>query len=296
MKENKYAVAIGVFDGLHIGHKTVIEQATALREEGLHPAVFTFSMTGALKRGGMLVSDEFKMKLLREMGIERIESPAFSTFAGMNGERFVTEKLIGEMNAAAICCGYDFRFGSGRACGTDELKEICEKHGVKLIVMPKVELDGEAVSSSRIRAALEEGDMEKVNRMLGWNFSFELEVVHGRKLARSLGFPTLNQRWPGENTVPRFGVYGSKAYVDGKSYSAVTNIGVKPTVAENGEEGVLAETHISGYSGDLYGKKVKVELLRFLRPEQKFDSIESLKKQMGSDVEQSGKLLKENCK
>ena len=292
MSENKYAVAMGVFDGLHIGHSAVIKQAVAMREEGLIPAVFTFSMTVSPKKSGMIISDETKTKLLYEMGVEKIYMPEFSSFAGMDGESFVREKLVGEMKAAAVCCGYDFRFGKGRACGTKELAELCEKYGVKLAVLPEVTLEGEEVSSSRVRTAIAQGELETAEKLLGRRFSFELEVMHGRKLARSLGFPTINQKWAGESIVPKFGVYAAKAYVDGRCYPAVTNIGVKPTVAQNGEDGVLAETYIEGYSGDLYGEKVKVELIKFVRPERKFGSIEQLKEQIMRDAALSREISK----
>ena len=292
MSENKYAVAMGVFDGLHIGHSAVIQQAVSMRSEGLIPAVFTFSMTASPKKSGMIISDDEKTRLLREMGVEKIYMPQFSSFAGMDGESFVREKLLGEMKAAAVCCGYDFRFGKGRAWGTKELGELCEKYGIRLTVLPEVTLGGEEVSSSKVREAIAEGDMETASKLLGRSFSFELEVMHGRKLARSLGFPTINQKWPEENVVPKYGVYAAKAYVDGVGHPAVTNVGVKPTVAQNGEDGVLAETYIEGFSGELYGRFVKVDLIKFLRPEKKFGSIDELKAQIMQDAAESGEISK----
>ena len=290
MDKNRYAVAIGVFDGVHRGHMAVIDSAAALESEGLVPAAFTFSMADSPKRGGMLISDELKREYLLKAGIKRIESPKFADFAEMDGESFVRETLIGRMNAAAVCCGGDFRFGCGRACGIGELREICARFGVRVYVAPEVTDGGEPVSSSRIRAAIAEGDIEAANRMLGREYEFELEVRHGRRLAGRLGFPTINQIWPESFVLPRFGVYASRAFLGEKSYTAVTNIGVKPTVVEDGGEGVLAETYIEGFSGDLYGSRVRVALLGFMRPERRFGSIDELKAQIKQDAADAGNI------
>ena len=293
MYDNGYAVAVGVFDGVHIGHMAVIESAVALEKEGLVPAAFTFSMSGSPKTGGMLISDGLKREYLMRAGIKRIESPDFHEFASMDGESFVRETLVGGMSARAVCCGGDFRFGCGRSCGIAELRDICARSGVKLYVAPEVTDGGEPVSSSRIRAAIAAGDIETANRLLGRRYEFELEVRHGRRLAGRLGFPTINQLWPERFVTPRFGVYASRAHIGGESFAAVTNIGVKPTVVEDGGEGVLAETYIEGFSGDLYGSRVRVELYGFMRPERRFDSIDELKAQIMRDAADAERMAEE---
>ncbi len=290
MDNNGYAVAIGIFDGVHIGHMAVIDSAVALKKEGLVPAAFTFSIADSPKTGGMLISDELKREYLSKAGIERIESPDFSEFASMDGESFVRRRLIGEMNARAVCCGYDFRFGRGRACGTDELRDICARCGVRVYVAPEVTDSGLPVSSSRIREAIAAGDVSTANRLLGREYEFETQVSHGRRLAGRLGFPTINQKWPERFVTPRFGVYASRARIGGESYAAVTNIGVKPTVVENGGDGVLAESYIEGFSGDLYGCRVRVALVDFMRPERKFGSIDELKAQIMRDAAEAERL------
>ena len=290
MSDKRRAVAIGVFDGMHLGHLAVINSAISLRETGLEPAVFTFSLSGSPKKGGMIITDEEKQRLLAKLGVDVVESPEFASFAGLDGESFVKERLIAGLGASAVCCGYDFRFGRGRSCGVDELRDICGRCGLELHVAAAVTDGGEPVSSSRVREALTEGDVKTANRLLGRSYSFELEVGHGRRLAGRLGFPTINQRWPEECVIPRFGVYASKVSVGGDIRAAVTNIGIKPTVAENGEDGVLAETYIEDYSGDLYGRMVRVELLDFMRPEKKFGSLEELRGQVLSDAK-AAKLI-----
>ena len=186
--------------------------------------------------------------------------------------------------ARRLCCGEDFRFGRGARGDTALLQTLCDRRGVELTVVPPVKEGGEKVSSTRIRAAVEAGDISLANRLLGRPFGFSLEVIHGNHIGTGLGTPTINQAIPEGFVLPRFGVYASWCRVGGEYFYGVTNVGVKPTV---GSDRVLAETWMPEFQGDLYGKRVRVFLLEFLRPEKKFGSLEELKAAIQTNGEQA---------
>ncbi|MCL2694308.1 MAG: FAD synthetase family protein, partial [Oscillospiraceae bacterium] len=163
---NKTCVALGYFDGVHVGHKTVINAALALKQ--FEPAVFTFNN----RESGNITTDDTKKKLISELGIGRIFSYDFERIKDYSPERFVSEVLLGELGAGSVCCGYDFRFGKGRTADADELTKICEKLGIETIVVPPVEVGGVAVSSTLIRELIVKGDTERANRLLGYELSY----------------------------------------------------------------------------------------------------------------------------
>ncbi|MCL2637150.1 MAG: bifunctional riboflavin kinase/FAD synthetase [Oscillospiraceae bacterium] len=271
-------VALGYFDGVHLGHKEVIKTALSLTQ--YESAVFTFNN----READNITTDEAKKKLLTNLGVKQIFSYDFEETKNFSAEEFVSEILIKELRAGAVCCGFDFRFGKGAEAGTDELMRICERHRIVTIIVPPVELGGTAVSSSAIRKLIADGDVESANKLLGHELFYELEVVGGNKQGRTIGFPTINQNMPKDCTALRFGVYSSRVAIKSKRnlYRGITNIGVKPTAGENNN--VTIETHIIGYDGDLYGKSIEVNLLKFIRPEKKFNSFEELTKQIKEDL------------
>ena len=274
--EKKYsAVALGLFDGVHLGHRAVLKAAAVQKQQGLMPCAFTFPSESAAKKGtgGFIYGDSEKADILtEECGIERIYSPPFADICGMEGAEFAEEILRGELNAAFVCCGNDFRFGKGASCGTAELRSF-----------------GERVSSTLIRRLLAEGDTERANTLLGSPYTIMKTVSRGAQLGRTIGFPTANQLFDAGQLVPRYGVYASLTVIDGKSYLSMTDIGMKPTVDYGGAP--LAETYIHGFSGDLYGSPLRVSLLRFIRPEMKFSSLDELKAQIGRDVQSALNIL-----
>lgn len=215
-----------------------------------------------------------KERLLEDAGISTLYSLDFAQVRDWQAEDFVRRVLFGACNARRLCCGEDFRFGKGAAGDVALLRSLCQEAGVELYVVPPVEDGGEKVSSTRIRKAVEAGDIPTANRLLGRPFGFSLEVIHGNHIGTGLGTPTINQAIPEGFVLPRFGVYASWCRVGGQFFYGVTNVGVKPTV---GSDKVLAETWMPEFSGDLYGKRVRVFLLEFLRPERKFASLEELK-------------------
>ncbi len=279
------AVAVGFFDGLHLGHMEVVKET--FRHDGA-PAMFTFHSDTALpkrEKTENLLSNDMKLEKLAKTGLEYIYSPDFDTVRNYTAEDFIVRVLMKIMNAETVVCGFDFRLGAGGGCDAEQFKKLCADHGIDTVIIPPFSLDGLIVHSTVIKNLIKEGSIEQANRLLGYNFGFEGEVIYGSRLGRTLGFPTVNQIFPENIVMPRFGVYTSTAEVDGVIRSSVTNIGVKPTVGYKDKP--LSETHINDFDGDLYGKTVRVRLGRFLRPEMKFDSVERLKEQLAIDKSKS---------
>lgn len=276
--EGELAAALGSFDGLHLGHRQVI--GNTLSAPGLRPAVITFQQNPSVslqkKPVPLLTTNEQKLALLEEMGVEVVYLLPFDRIRDMEPEDFV-EALYRICRVRALSCGFNFRFGKNGRGDAGLLKELCREKGIELSVTPPVSVAGETVSSTRIRACLEQGDVQQAGQLLGRPFGYDFEVTHGRQLGRTWGTPTINQPFPQGYVLPRFGVYASLVEVEGQKYYGVTNIGVKPTV---GSDCALSETWIPEFSGDLYGKKVPVELLDFIRPERKFDSLDQLKNEI----------------
>lgn len=284
-KENT-AIAVGYFDGVHRAHRSVIEKAVSFKEKGLSPMVFSFTTiknTPEKKKGALLLqSFSQKTKSIEALGAEYFLCPPFSSFMGLSPKEYAVDLLLKQLNAKAVVCGYDYRFGKGAAGNADTLKEILEPLGVEVVTVPAVLDSGEPLSSTRIRGLLTDGKIEEANRLLGYDFAIDYEVVHGRHLGNTLGFPTINQIFPEYKIAPKFGVYKTSLCIEGKNYLGVTNVGRKPTVGATGF--ISAETYIDDFSGDLYGKNVELAFQNFLRPEEKFPSIEELRKAIAKDV------------
>jgi riboflavin kinase/FMN adenylyltransferase len=292
MENKKTAVALGLFDGVHLGHRAVLGTASEQKKNGLIPCAFTFPPESAANKGaaGYIYSENEKNFILEhDCGIKRVFSPCFADICGMDGETFAKDILCGEMNAAFVCCGNDFRFGKAASCGIDELRRFGEKLGFTVKTVEDVFCDEERVSSTLIRELLAAGELEKANKLLGQPYIIMKNVSRGAQLGRTIGFPTANQIFDEGQLVPRFGVYASKTFANGKWYPSITDIGMKPTVNYGGSP--LAETYIHGFTGDLYGSPVQVVLCAFIRPEMKFGSVEELKKQISADTEYALNIL-----
>ncbi|MCM1334979.1 MAG: riboflavin biosynthesis protein RibF [Bacteroides sp.] len=286
------AVALGFFDGLHLGHIAVVERALFRAGGGrgektaLSSVVFTFNDKTALpkfreKRGSSIITFEQKAALFDEVGVDCLYAPDFGEVKDFSARAFVEDILRERLRAAYVVCGYDFRFGKGGEGDPSLLSALCREGGIECEIVPPVRVDGEIVSSTEIRRLIRLGEIERANRFLGYELSYALPVIKGNALGRTIGFPTINQKIPDEMVRPKNGVYKSWAVVGGRTYRAVTNIGVKPTVSDSGE--ILMETHIVGFSGDLYGETVKVALRGYLREEIKFASVEALKARLAYD-------------
>ena len=289
------AVALVFFDGLHIGHAAVVSRTLSYQQEGLCPCVFTFTMDGghpaAKSTANALTTERQKEQLLESWGVRLVLCPDFSEFHAMEPESFVDEILVRRLNANAACCGEDFRFGKKAAGDVGQLAALCQARGIRLDVVPPVTFEGERVSSTRIRHLLGEGRVADANRMLGRAFGYDFTVVRGKQLGRKLDSPTINQRLPDGFVPLRHGVYASVSFAGGAWHPSVTNIGLRPTVEDT--TAVNSETYICGFSGDLYGARVEVRLLAFLRPEQRFPSVEALRARIHADAEASVPIAEE---
>lgn len=289
MDREKTAVALGLFDGVHLGHRAVIELAA---DSGLVPAVFTFepeTVCRAKGQSGFIYTAGEKESLLRQCGIREIYPVHFGEVCGLSGIDFVKDILVDRMNAGFICCGGSFRFGKNASCGAGELKSFGRRYGIPVEIAGDVLRNGETVSSTAIRKALQAGDIRLAEVLLGRHYAIEKEVCHGAHVGRTMGFPTINQVYARGQLVPKFGVYASRVSLGGESFPAVTNVGMKPTVDYSGEP--LAETHIIGFRGDIYGKTVKTELLRFIRAEMRFSALDELKAQISRDMESARQIF-----
>lgn len=283
------AVALGNFDGVHLGHQKIIAVCVSLaKKEGLASVVWSFAehpgkFLGGGKSFGSILNLQEKTRLFMEMGVDLFMAENFAAVRDLSPREFCRKILVETCRARVVVCGFDFRFGKG-AQGTGEtLKEILEPQGVRVVVVEPVLQNGEKVSSTAIRAFLEAGDMESAARLLGRPYFVSLPVEHGKELGRKLGFPTINQNFPADFAPLKKGVYAVRVNFDGKEYRGVCNIGSRPSV-DDGEK-VNIETHILDFSGDLYGKTIRVNFDSFLRNEKKFATLEELKNQVRLDKE-----------
>ena len=279
------AVTIGKFDGLHKGHFKIINE---LKKASAGNKCLLVSFTNhpgkLLDAGfsGVLIGEEEKTKILEDAGLDLYCEMEFNeALRDTSAEDFFNEYILGKWHARLLVVGDDFRFGRGRLGDTAFLEKKCGEAGISLIVVPRMTYKDDAISSSRIKNALKNGEMEDVSFMLGRDYTFSGTVCEGNKLGRSLGFPTANIYPDAEKVLPRFGVYLSETVYEGRTYRSISNIGVKPTVDSDGR--VIAETFLFDFDGDLYGKELSVSFKKFVRDEKKFKNVSELKAQIESD-------------
>lgn len=285
----KRVVALGFFDGVHIGHGALLEMTVRrAAEKEASAAVMTYSnhpssvvAPSAVK---LINTTEERCALIRELyGISDIIVKEFTKeYSLLSGEAFVTEVIKEELGACHVVAGFDFRFGKGGECDAAELMRLCRNSGIGCDIVDAVELFGAAVSSSRIRECIASGNMAAARELLGHYHCIMSKVSHGANLGKDLGFPTANQEIHDDVLCAKHGVYLSRVTVGGKAYRGVTNIGVRPTVSEGKRP--RAETYIIDFSGNLYGEKIKLELVKFMRGEEKFSSLETLRERISRDV------------
>ena len=284
------AVACGKFDGIHLGHQALLNKLFEYEAKGLAPTVFTFdsSISKMMNHDGFIYTGEERRYILSKMGIAYLAEYAFDeAMASMSAKQFIEEILVQQLGAKAIVVGEDFHFGYEREGNVDVLKHYAARYGYELSVVSKQQDNEGRISSSRIRDALCEGNMEKAFAMLGRPYFIKGEVIHGRKLGRTIGMPTANVAVPEGKLVPPRGVYVSRNILRGQTYYGITNIGMKPTV--KGEE-MGVETFLFDFDADIYGAEMIVEFLHFKRPEQCFENVAELTKQMKKDAEYGRKM------
>ena len=292
MKQKKI-FALGFFDGVHLGHMMLLHACRQLATERSATAcAVTFDLPPSAilqnTQPNMLNTIQDRQMLLHRFGMEEVLLlKADKQTLSMPWTAFL-EMLI-EDGAVGFVCGYDFRFGRNGEGTAGKLAAFAAERNLPCIIVPEQTMDGEKISSTRIRALLEKGDLENAIHLLGHMHMLSGTVVSGQKLGRTIGVPTANLPMPEGLVQLPFGVYACKAWVDGNYYTAVTNIGTRPTVDG---QGVTIEPWILDFDGDLYGKEITLFFHKFLRPEQKFGSLEALKSQIQKDAADTYKLLR----
>lgn len=284
--EEPTALSLGKFDGVHRGHEALIAQLLQKQKQGLKAAVFTFDIPPKKLTENnnyrVLSTNLEKIDIFQQHGIDYfLQCPFTKDVMCMEPEAFV-DWIVTRLHVKCIVVGSDFHFGHERKGNHVVLVNLAEHYGYELIVVDKLKYKGRDISSSFVREEIIRGSMETANELLGYPFFVKSEVIHGRKLGRQLGIPTINMELPAEKLLPPKGVYATMVQIGQVCYAGVTNVGCKPTVNPTNKVGV--ETHILDYEGDLYGRTLKVSFLHFIRPEKKFVSIDDLKKQMERDI------------
>ena len=278
-------VTVGFFDGVHLGHRRVLR---ALLAKGSDAAVLTFWPHPRIVLGqnasqlGLLNTLEERMSHLAAVGVSDVRCIEFTKeFAAVSAADFIRECLIGEMGCKTLVLGYDNRLGSD-GLDTEQIASLASSMGLEVKIVPPVEVDGVRVSSTRIRRFLEEGDVERAAAMLGYRYALEGEVIEGKRLGRTIGFPTANLQPSSDiKVVPANGVYVVDVEVGGRHFRGMTNIGVRPTLDD--KRGRTIETHILDFNEDIYGKEIRLEFIARVRNERKFTSLAELAEQLEQD-------------
>ncbi len=289
------STTIGIFDGVHIGHKKIISLVRRdAHERGLTSCVVTFyPHPQKVLRGTdipLIVPLKERFRLLEKEGVEVSVCYNFTKeFAAISAEDFVKDVLVKKLNIKSIFVGSDFLFGRRREGNVALLESMGRIYKFETRIVEPVVLDGEVVSSTIIRNLIEDGMVKKAARFLGDYFSIEGIIKEGEKRGRKLGFPTANLDTPWE-IFPRRGVYITWAYLEGKKFRSITNVGLRPTFGENQ---LLIETHIIDFKGDIYGETMRIEFLDRLRDERRFESVNALIAQISKDVERAKEIFEE---
>jgi len=280
------AVSLGKFDGVHRGHRLLIDRILKEKDKGYTSVVFTFSMHPMSlfsdKELELIDTEQEKQEKLKNMGVDVLISYPFTKeTANTEPEDFVRKILVEQLDAKVVVVGSDYRFGKKRKGDVELLRKLSSVYGYELIVYDKLQVEDHIVSSTLIRSEIGQGHMEFVEELLGVPYQVHGEVVYGNQIGRTIDVPTMNQLVPGSKLMPPNGVYASNIIIDDREYRGVTNVGYKPTVTDQKIKGV--ETHIFDFKGNLYGKYITVELLHYIRPERRFQSVEALKEQIAID-------------
>ena len=281
------AVALGKFDGVHVGHRFLLEEILKKKAEGLQTCVFTFDPPPAVlfgfSDGKELSTREEKRRVFKQLGVDiLIEFPLTKQTADIPGEEFVRTWLCKKMQAKYLVAGEDLSFGRGGKGDAKLLRNLSGELGYQMRLIPKVCVDGMEVSSTEIRRLVEQGDMARAAQMLGTPYKVCGTVVKGNQIGRTLGFPTVNLLPPQDKLLPPNGVYAARVSYGGQTWRALSNVGYKPTVTDERVLGV--ESYLYDFNENIYGQEIQVELLEFRRPERRFDSLEALQLQLQQDI------------
>lgn len=288
-KDIKRVLALGFFDGVHLGHAALIRKTSELAAEyGAAPAVLSFDVhPDSLVRSEqvpLINNAAARADIIRRLyGIDSVIFVHFDEAVMKTPWRDFLELIVSELSACHLVVGHDFRFGYRGEGDAERLAEYCGENGIGYSVIPKVAKDGVTVSSTYIRKLIADGEIERANAFLGHPHTLVDTVRYGYRLGRKIGAPTINMRFPEGVLIPAHGVYASKVVLEDGEHVAVTNVGVRPTVG--GGSGVSVESYILDFDGNLYGRQVRVDFYGFIRPEMKFDGVDALKERIKIDAE-----------
>ena len=290
------ALTIGNFDGVHRGHQALVRFVQdRARERGLASGVVTLypdpvRVLRPTEPAPYIISLEGRLELLRGLGVDVVVPLSFTSELAELSPREFTSLLKNELDMRLLVMGPDHVFGRGREATPERVKALGDELGFEVIVMPQpLDVEGGAISSTAIRNALAEGDLDKVTQLLGRRFALRGPVVSGQRLGRTLGFPTANIAVTADRALPKYGIYATWAYVGERRYQSATSIGVRPTVA--GGLNMSVETYIFDFEGDLYDQQLRIEFVARLRDEEKFDGLEALTAAIAKDVEDARRVL-----
>ena len=292
MNQQKRILALGFFDGVHIGHGALLSHCAQLAQKtGLSPAVFTFDQMPREFLTGRTIplintAAEREYLIRRYYGIEEVLiHPLSREFLSLHWETYVTHFLVKQLGAACLIAGFDHTFGAKGEGTADKLQVLCRELGIGCHIIPPVSLDDEPVSSTRIRTLMEAGDFDQAVALLGHPHVIQGTVAHGQSVGRTLGFPTVNLLPDTHSVRLPFGAYAAKITIDGVSHPAVTNVGTRPTFYDNGP--VHLESFLLDFQGNLYGQAITLSLHKFLRPEHRFPTPQALQEEIRRNIQQA---------
>jgi riboflavin kinase/FMN adenylyltransferase len=289
-------LTIGSFDGVHLGHQAILNgMISGARSDRIPTVVLTFfphprTILKPNHHHLYLTSPEDRARILTDLGIDVVITHPFNHIIAMTPAHEFINKLHNSLHMSQLWVGYDFALGRGRDGDLSKLRHLGVDYGYSTNVVNPIEVKGEIVSSRLIRAALKEGDLPRTNLLLGRSYQLSGEVVHGDGRGKTLGIPTANLSIWADQALPKPGVYVCKVFMEGEIKGAVTNIGVRPTFGKN-ISSPQVETHIFDFTGDLYGRQIRLSFFERLRDEQRFSTIQALVCQIQSDIKQAKRIL-----
>lgn len=288
----KNVLALGDFDGVHLGHRKLLETTVQIAgHSGARSGVYTFRVNTKKLLGtenfSLLTTETEKNEIFASFGFDFVCADDFNAVKDFSPEQFASY-LAGRFSPTDAVCGENFTFGKNASAGSETLARLLAAYGCKTHIVTSVEIGGVCVSSTRVRNLIAAGDMPMARRLLGYPYFIRTKVVHGARLGRKLGFPTINQLEYSGKAIPKFGVYACVCKIGDKVCRGVVNVGVRPTVSEKEKDPpVVFETHILDFNEDLYGKDITVEFYKMLRPEKKFGSLEELRENVLKNIEET---------
>jgi len=283
--KGKTVVAVGNFDGFHLGHRKIIEEMFRIKEkEGLKPILVTFSPNPKVyfkKENKLIFTDKQKEEFATDIGLDKVVFLDFNEISSIEGKDFIVNYLIGKLNMSHIVVGFNFRYGNNRSCDINSLKELSMEFRFEITIIAPILIDGDKVSSTIIRDYIRKGSIEKATDLLGHYYYIDGLVSKGIGRGKSIGFPTVNMKT--ENGLLPTGVYQTSVRFKDKLYNSITNVGYNPTFNNRNEE-IKVETHIINFNNSVYGEKLRIFFVKKIRDERKFSSEKELISQIKNDI------------